>query len=86
MRQLRCKVTAKDSNSPKLHRRKVYHATVKITPVMFTLLRCASTELLVSCCDCVAALWERLGTTIKNLRQTTSGAAGNGLGATAKYL
>jgi hypothetical protein len=27
-----------------------------------------------------------MGTTIKQLRRTTSGAAGNGLGATMKYL
>jgi hypothetical protein len=61
--------------------------------------RCTSAELLFSCCDSVAVLSalancsERRGaacnipgTTIKDLRRTTSGAAGNGLGTTIKYL
>jgi len=47
--------TAKDSNSPKAHRREGYLATLQIKPVIFTLLRCTSAELLFSCFESVAA-------------------------------
>jgi hypothetical protein len=55
--------------------------------VKLTLLRCASAELLFSCCGIVTApratTWEPRSIT---LRQTTRGAAGIGLGTTAKDL
>jgi hypothetical protein len=40
---------ASDSNSTKVHRHEGYLATVQIKPVVFTLLRSTSAELLFSC-------------------------------------
>ena len=56
MRLRRREATVNDSSSPKVHRREVHHATVKIKPIIFTLFRCTSAELFFSCCDSVAAL------------------------------
>jgi hypothetical protein len=37
--------TASDSNSPKIHRRESYLASVQMKPVILNLLRCRSNEL-----------------------------------------
>jgi hypothetical protein len=47
--QCRRVATAKNSNSSKVYRREGYLATVKIEPVIFTLLRCTSSELFFFC-------------------------------------
>jgi hypothetical protein len=65
-------------------RRKGYLDTFQITLIILTFFRCKSTELFFACCD--SALCIGLGTTMKYLRRTTSGAAGNGLDTTIKYL
>ena len=85
MRQRRCKATASESNSSKVYRRIGYLAAVQIKPVKFTLFRCTSAELFISCCGHGVA-GSGLGTTIKYLRRTASGAAGDGLGTTINYL
>jgi hypothetical protein len=102
MRQRRREVTANDPSSSKVHRREGCPATVQIKPIVFTLFRCTSAELLFSCCGSVAAprasAWaprssicdaqpgSGRGAAIKYLRCTSSGTAGNGLGTTIKYL
>jgi hypothetical protein len=50
------KATAKDSISPKVHRREGYLATVPMKPDIFTLPRCKSDQLLFPCCGSAAAL------------------------------
>jgi hypothetical protein len=57
MLQHRREFTASDSSSSKAHRREGYFTTVQIKPVIFTLFRCTSTELLFSCCGSVSAPW-----------------------------
>jgi hypothetical protein len=54
MRQRRREDMVNDSNSPKVHRREGYLATAQIKPVIFTLLRCVSTDLF-SCRESVTA-------------------------------
>jgi hypothetical protein len=85
MRQRRCKATASESNSSKVYRRIGYLAAVQIKPVKFTLFRCTSAELFISCCGHGVA-GSGLGTTIKYLRRTASGAADYGPGTLIKHL
>jgi hypothetical protein len=49
MRQRRREATAYDSNSPKVHRREGYLASVQIKPVILTMVRFASAELFFFC-------------------------------------
>jgi hypothetical protein len=50
MSQRRHEASANDSNFPNLHPREGFVASVQIKPVIFTLIRCTSSELFFSCC------------------------------------
>jgi hypothetical protein len=52
----RRKATAIDNKPPKVRRREGYFKTVQIKPDIFTLYRCTSAELFLSCCESVVAL------------------------------
>jgi hypothetical protein len=49
MRQFRREATASESNSPKVHRREGYFASVQMKPVVFTLFRSTSVVFFFSC-------------------------------------
>jgi len=51
MRRRRREATANDSNFPKGHYREDYLATLHTKLVIFTLSRCKSAEVFISCCD-----------------------------------
>ena len=78
------------SNSSKVNRREGHLAPAQMKLVIFTLFFCSSAE----CSSPAAAASRRhrrglctdLGTTIKYMRRTASGAAGNCLVTTIKYL
>jgi hypothetical protein len=86
MRHRRREATARDSNSPKAHRREGYLATVQIKPVKYNLLRCTFSELAFSCCDSVAALRQRPGHHNQLPAKNNERRRGQRPGAAMKYL